>query len=458
MAIPIAMQMGTPDIFGSFQRGASLEQARLGNQLKLEEAQRQAEQAAQVNLLQQQLAGQAENPLGQLAALSPQLAGQITGYKQSQQDRQTELSGRLAQGILSAPPEQQQQSYQQALVIAKNSGLDTSELPQEYTPEMAPMLQQMAGQARSVKDIASEQFTAAGREQQTKENEIERQARAREAAANRANQMAMARLTAQQQKENMIFKMNLERQVSEASAQEPDKIGSYGGVKIEQLAQSNAGVQQQKMRDTDFIKNMRKKTDDYMKQENQLKRLDALLKSHGTGPGVAVEGWFGFSGPYAEMKSISTQLALGQREPGTGPMSDKDLEVFQSTVFDPSKPETYNKNWLEGARAAINDKKSYRNFVTMFERKNGNLQGVEDSWRMYQDSNPIFEDISGEEVKLNKNRKSWQKFNFDAARKLEEQGMKLNDPATHKLLNNTKVSDALAQGYSLEEILQYGGK
>ena len=68
-----------------------------------------------------------------------------------------ELAGNLARGILSAPEDQKQQSYQESLRMFSEQGGDINGMPTSFTKEVIPMLEQMSAMSpSSVKDSDSQ--------------------------------------------------------------------------------------------------------------------------------------------------------------------------------------------------------------------------------------------------------------------------------------------------------------
>lgn len=102
----VAQQRQTPDFVGQFLRG------------------RQAKQQGELFDMQQQ---QAE-------------AARRTALDQAE----TQFFGRAGDLLEGAPPEQQQQAWTQIRQMAIANGIDTEGMPERFTPEMIPIIQQQA--------------------------------------------------------------------------------------------------------------------------------------------------------------------------------------------------------------------------------------------------------------------------------------------------------------------------
>jgi hypothetical protein len=165
----LALQVQTPDIAGSFQRGqagaAEIQTAKLGNMLKsyaLQKAQRdEVQQTAQTNYLRQHAAGIIS---GDPQAVSDYgvATGDVTGamgYQKSAIDNrdgqiknalsQADFIGRSASSILAAPPEVRPLLYQRSLQEAKELGMPMVSVPQQYDEST---VKGMLAKAVSVKD------------------------------------------------------------------------------------------------------------------------------------------------------------------------------------------------------------------------------------------------------------------------------------------------------------------
>lgn len=106
-------------------------------------------------------------------------------------------------------------------------------------------------------------------------------------------------------------------------------------------------------------------------------------------------------------QGLGNQLALAQKAPGSGTMSDKDLEVYQSIV--PNLGATPEANQMRidlQIRLAERDIEVARQ-VSRYRRENGgSLEGVEEFISRWNEQNPFFTE---EDIKAAKGQKSVQK-------------------------------------------------
>lgn len=174
----LALAVETPDVAGSFAAGQAQAQtqktARLSGlieQFKLDSAQREAEKSNKLAQFYQQngagIAAGDTTSLGALAAIDPAAAIETKGKLQTQTSakqtaddthaaaqfkqahEQLDFIGAQAQSIMNSPAEFRPMLYSRAIAQAKAMGIDTSNVPQDYSEAT---VQQMASQALSAKD------------------------------------------------------------------------------------------------------------------------------------------------------------------------------------------------------------------------------------------------------------------------------------------------------------------
>lgn len=145
-------------------------------------------------------------------------------------------------------------------------------------------------------------------------------------------------------------------------------------------------------------------------------RFNTLLQNNDTGglamntPGIA---WAKqkLDPQIAEMSQITSRLTPQMRAPGSGSTSNFDAQMFKDALFGVDKPTATNKNVVTGMRARDKDELNRQNFLSDYETANGHLNGADKAWQSYLDANPIFDPkTSAAELKLNKNRKTYQEF------------------------------------------------
>ncbi|MET3828023.1 hypothetical protein ABIC16_003716 [Sphingomonas sp. PvP055] len=87
-----------------------------------------------------------------------------------------------------------------------------------------------------------------------------------------------------------------------------------------------------------------------------------------------VQGWMGNT-DLARLRAITSKMALQQHKPGSGPQSDRDLQVQQGIVGSEDKPYEANKKFVEEQRRlnqSVIDKHQFRD---SYVKAHGSLVG-----------------------------------------------------------------------------------
>jgi hypothetical protein len=122
------------------------------------------------------------------------------------------------------------------------------------------------------------------------------------------------------------------------------------------------------------------------------RRFIQLNQEHPTGVGAALLGPLaGLSPGMAEMRAISARLVPGERTPGSGPMSDKDVALYTRAVLDVDKPGPTNQALANVVIAQAERDAEYAAFLDEFATRNGNLNGAQEDWTAYVNANPLFD-------------------------------------------------------------------
>lgn len=145
---------------------------------------------------------------------------------------------------------------------------------------------------------------------------------------------------------------------------------------------------------------------------NDARRFVELNRNNSTGLGAAILGpAAGLNPEYAEMRAISARLIPGEREPGSGPMSDKDAVMYKQAVVDIDKPGPTNQALANVVVAASERDIDYASFLEEYAQRNGNLLGANEDWQSYVNANPLFVDGRGGNTQVNPRlNKDWRGF------------------------------------------------
>ena len=89
-----------------------------------------------------------------------------------------------------------------------------------------------------------------------------------------------------------------------------------------------------------------------------------------------VQGWMGNT-DLARLRALTSGFALAQHKPGSGPQSDRDLQVQQGIVGGEDKPYGANQRFLEQQRTANQAVIDKHRFRDSYVRANGSLIGAD---------------------------------------------------------------------------------
>lgn len=195
----------------------------------------------------------------------------------------------------------------------------------------------------------------------------------------------------------------------------------------------------------DYGENIKKAQSTYDEYAN----ADRLLDKIETGGIYAVPGLASAKATYnsdiAEFMAAQNKLIPTMRPTGSGSTSDKDMAIFAKATFGIDKPKEANRNIIRGRMAAAENERDYQQLMAQWISAGGNPVAFENEWNQYLEMNPIFSNENGQ---LNKSRVSGRKW--------------FNQPVESAVEPNqdVKIQEALAAGYTIEEIQNYlnGGK
>jgi len=130
----------------------------------LGQAIRQKKRSSQLEELSKQyFTGKRPEALSQIASIDPSRAMGISQFemgreklKQIPEERQIARGAQIASTIKNTPEEMRSFAYQQGLRIAKEEGIDVSDLPQEYNQQADFFLDSIINKARDVEKILAE--------------------------------------------------------------------------------------------------------------------------------------------------------------------------------------------------------------------------------------------------------------------------------------------------------------
>jgi hypothetical protein len=95
---------------------------------------------------------------------------------------------------------------------------------------------------------------------------------------------------------------------------------------------------------------------------------------------------------YDRMDSIAASLIPKEREPGSGPMSDKDIALYGRAQIGIGRPGPANQAIAEAAIAQSERDIEYSAFLDEYAQRNGNIIGSTEDWQAYVNANPLLEE------------------------------------------------------------------
>ena len=144
---------------------------------------------------------------------------------------------------------------------------------------------------------------------------------------------------------------------------------------------------------------------------SDLERFQTLNRERGTGvlPGLAGPV-AGIDPIYSQMRQLEAKLTPREREPGSGPMSDRDIDLYKRAVPRLGNPGTANDAIVAAGVAMSQRDIEYAAFLEEWAIRNGTLLGSTESWQQYVDQNPLLEETRGGGVALRQGVTPWRTY------------------------------------------------
>jgi hypothetical protein len=115
---------------------------------------------------------------------------------------------------------------------------------------------------------------------------------------------------------------------------------------------------------------------------------------------------------YDRMDSIAASLIPKEREPGSGPMSDKDIVLYGRAQIGIGRPGPSNQAIAEAAIAQSERDIEYSAFLDEYAQRNGNIIGSTEDWQAYVNANPLLQEGADGLIQLRPRSQvqSWRDF------------------------------------------------
>lgn len=140
-------------------------------------------------------------------------------------------------------------------------------------------------------------------------------------------------------------------------------------------------------------------------------RFVELNRQRATGPGARVAGPLLSVDPvYGEMRAIGAKLVPGEREPGSGTMSDRDVALYREAVIGVQNPGPTNAALARVITAQARRDSEYAAFLDEYATRNGSIAGATEDWDAYVNANPLFERGGEGNTRVRPNVQSWRQF------------------------------------------------
>lgn len=120
---------------------------------------------------------------------------------------------------------------------------------------------------------------------------------------------------------------------------------------------------------------------------SQAQRFVELNKRAATGPIYAIPGvnalMSAFKPELAQMDALQARMAPAQRQPGSGTMSDRDLELFMRAIPSTSRMGTANQEIARDMQVMADKRKARSEFLDAYAKRAGTLKGAEAAFERY---------------------------------------------------------------------------
>ncbi len=99
-----------------------------------------------------------------------------------------------------------------------------------------------------------------------------------------------------------------------------------------------------------------------------------------------------FSMKTSDLKQISNKLVPAMREAGSGPMSDKDAEMYRSSIVNVNNTRKTNLRVAKSYAASVENEEAYNEFLRWGQAQYGygSQQQLIQTWNQYADENPLY--------------------------------------------------------------------
>jgi hypothetical protein len=129
----------------------------------------------------------------------------------------------------------------------------------------------------------------------------------------------------------------------------------------------------------------------------------------------------------SEMRALSERMVPAQREVGSGPMSDKDVDMYRAATLAIDKPGPTNQALAGVLEAGGRRQSDYASFLDFYIQRRGSLLGSEEAWASYAEANPLFE--AGKTGTIVRKTTPWRQW-FGAEAQGQPQAAATARPAT----------------------------
>lgn len=186
----------------------------------------------------------------------------------------------------------------------------------------------------------------------------------------------------------------------------------------------------EKKRIENIAKNIDKNISESQSRINDYNRIEQLLEDKDVKTG-GISGSIKKNIPTAllnsktqELQSLINKIVPQMRPSGSGPISDKDMAIFEKATVGLDKEKEANLNIVKGRRAIDENSIAREELRAEWVGNGGQITDFDREWRNYINKNPIFSNSNGE---LNKNRINPYDW-FSEKRNTSENINNLEDP------------------------------
>lgn len=363
-----ALDAKGPNLISSYIEGVknreAVESSNINQESALETLRaRRAERDRQdkARSLAENIAG--DDPMGKLMAYDPQMGNALARYQAERKQDSILKSAKLAAGVMNAPEDQRPQAYAKALEIANQFGVDTSKMPQQYTPEVNAVLDQYIAYGRDLEKTIDPNAGSGS----TEFERVLGQAGFNQEQKQALMQTRAKRLATGVEDIGSSLDLTFGKEFTKAD------------IKRVKTLKEDADKAEGTLQDISLFRRELADAGYTGAGGEALAKADVLLGDIFPGDAAAREA----------IRSKSTELQLSFTEKTKGAISDNEMNMFKAATPGLSTTPRGNQKILLGMETASKRIREKALFEEEWLRRNKSLDGSAMAWKRFTQDNPV---------------------------------------------------------------------